>query len=169
MGVAAIKMKIRVMLGFILSKLQPAKTREIKAAFTLPYWGRNVPKGRVTELVESLIRSYLTNNSHQTEDGQELENIHKRFWNDQLDVKWFDKTANEFDSKTLPRLAPILADHASFFANEAITTVCEIGTGDGRLIAHLQSQMPQVQRFVGVDLSSERMAYNSSQYTGIEL
>lgn len=113
------------------------------------------------------MRFYLAHSDRGNTGGERLESIHKRFWQSQIEDKWFDNTSKKFD-ESIPALEGPVKDLKRFLEQRTHTVVCEIGTGDGRFLDHLRGQLNGVERFIGLDLSERRIALNQSLYSGLE-
>lgn len=48
-------------------------------------------------------------------------------------------------------------------------TICDIGTGNGLFLNYLADQLPEVQRFVGIDLNKEQLLENKIAFEGTKL
>lgn len=100
----------------------------------------------------------------------ELTAMHDWFWSQQPAVEFHEFAERRFESWFLghhvaivpPLRAAIAAGGATYEA------FCEIGCGSGRVLEHLARALPEVPRFVGLDLSAAQVARNRARYAGIE-
>ncbi|MES2661675.1 MAG: class I SAM-dependent methyltransferase [Pseudomonadota bacterium] len=159
------RITIKMLIGFILTRLMPQKTQRIKKSFALQYWGRGIGKNKISKRMESVIRFYLAHATKNRDD--ELEKIHKHFWERQINLNWYEKSQQRFESSTLPVLEPHVKTLKAILENTHISTVCEIGTGDGMFLNHLRQTLHSPTNFIGLDLSAERIAFNSHQFPGL--
>lgn len=165
MDARSLKINIKMLIGFILTKLMPKRTRKIKDSFALQYWGRGVGRNRIGQKIETLIRFYLAYANKN--EGDELEKSHKHFWGQEIDFNWYEKSEQRFESSTLPVLTPHIDRLKAVLENARISSVCEIGTGDGMFLNHLKNTLHSPTNFVGLDLSAERMAFNTRRFSGL--
>ena len=159
--------RIKLLMGWLLSKIFVNKFKQVQETFTLPYWGKAKSANALMRVVERLLRFYLAHSDRGVSGGEKLETIHKKFWQTQIEDKWFDGTSKVFD-ESLEVLQRPIADLKHFLEGTEHRTLCEIGTGDGRFLDYLRSELGQFQRFIGLDLSEKRIALNRSLYDGLE-
>ena len=155
---------MKMCLGFLLSKAMPGRTAEVKDSFTLHYWGGGKAETRVGEKVEALIRFYVANTDNAASGGEKLEMLHKDFWRSKIDLDWYDNSSDRFERELLPELIPLVEKLKGILAPTNIETVCEIGTGDGRFLSYLREVLQQPIRYIGIDLSADRMDFNRKTY-----
>jgi hypothetical protein len=158
---------IKIFLGWVFSKVFAEKFVQAQQTFTAPYWGKHRSSNALMRIVERLMRFYLAHSDRGNTGGEKLESIHKQFWQNQIEGKWFDNTSKKFD-ESIPALEEPVEELKQFLEQHRHTVVCEIGTGDGRFLDYLRGQLTGVERFVGLDLSASRIALNQSLYVGLE-
>ncbi len=160
-------LNLKVFSGWFLSKIFAAKFAQIQQTFTLPYWGRHRSNNALVRLVERLMRFYLAHSDQGNTGGETLENIHKKFWRSQIEERWFDHSSKAFD-ESIPALEEPVNELKQLLKQRSHTVVCEIGTGDGRFLDYLRTQLDGIERFIGLDLSGRRIALNQHLYEGLE-
>jgi hypothetical protein len=158
---------IKVFLGWVFSKAFAAKFAQAQQTFTQPYWGKHRSNNAIVRLVERLMRFYLAHSDRGNNGGETLENIHKQFWQNQIEDKWFDNTSQKFD-ESIPALEEPMKKLKQFLEQRTHTVLCEIGTGDGRFLDYLRARLSGVERFIGLDLSERRIVLNRTLYDGLE-
>lgn len=162
------KGRLKSLAGGALARLLPGRADGIARDFARPYWDGGASGSRAGRLVDSLIRFHLAHRGARQDDGRSLESMHQRFWSDQRDVEWFERSSRAFETETLPHLRGPVADLAARLADTALARVCEIGTGDGRFLEYLSQNLAPGAACVGLDLSGERMELNREIYRGFE-
>lgn len=158
---------LKIFFGWALSNIFPNKFNKIQQTFTLPYWGKHHSNNAIGSLIERLMRFYLAHSDRGNTGGKTLENIHKAFWKNQIEEKWFDNSSKAFD-KSIPALEEPVKALREFLKQHPHPVICEIGTGDGRFLDYLRDQFNPVERFIGLDLSERRITLNQSLYEGLE-
>ncbi len=158
---------LKVFLGWVFSKVLATKFAQVQQNLTLPYWGKHLPKNALVRLVERLMRFYLAHSDRGNTGGETLESIHKQFWQNQIEDKWFENSSKAFD-ESIPAIEGPVRELKQFLEQRSHTVLCEIGTGDGRFLDYLRTQLNGVERFVGLDLSERRIALNQNLYDGLE-
>ena len=160
-------LNLKIFSGWLFSKLFAAKFAQVQQTFTLPYWGKYRSSNSLVRLVERLMRFYLAHSDQKNTGGETLENIHKQFWKSQIEARWFDHSFKSFD-ELIPALEEPVNELKQLLTQRAHTVVCEIGTGDGRFLDYLRTQLDGIERFIGLDLSGSRIALNQHLYEGLE-
>jgi len=158
---------LKVFLGRAFAIIFPNKRKRIQQGFTQPYWGNHISQTKLGRFIERLMRYYIAHSDHGKTGGEKLESMHTDFWSRQIKHSWFDGTDAKFE-QSLFFLEKPLSALERFLASADISTICEIGTGDGRFLQHLSKRFPFVPRFIGLDLATHRIEFNKSLYEDLE-
>lgn len=167
MAISVAKNKFKYLLGHVLAIIFPARRQYFEENLNSPYWGKHLSTSRWSRVVDSLIRYYLAH-SDKKSGGDKLEGLHKDFWSKKIDPDWYQTSSSRFEESGLLALKPKLEQLFEKIEGRPITAVCEIGTGDGKLIAYLRDHLPGPKRFIGIDLFADRIAVNNQLYPEIE-
>lgn len=153
-------------LGYTLLSLYPRRAEKIaQETFTLfhnPSYRRHP--------LDNLLRAGLAHKAVHQQDNDQLAAYHRDFWSGSEGTLYHETQQDKFEEVflghfafTVDLLVNVLA------ANPQITTLCEIGSGSGQLLNHLASQLPQIEHFIGVDLSPGVTETNRHRYTNPKL
>lgn len=150
------KNQIKILAGQLFSQLMPKRTVLIKENFSKLYWEGHGKIPIHEKFAERYIRIYLANKDVNTQGGSELEKIHQAFWEEKMGVDWYKGTAERFKEDVLPCLQQTLEALDHFTENKNIKNICEIGTGDGEMLAYLANRL-NIGSSIGIDLSKEQI------------
>ncbi|WP_264565057.1 class I SAM-dependent methyltransferase [Flavobacterium sp. N3904] len=114
--------------------------------------------------MERQMRNAILNKAEAKNNFDKLSKIHNSYWvNQGKDVfEW----NNSFKNNFLPHCTFIYKIvKEKFFKDEIqFTTLVEIGTGNGDVLNYLESNFPEIDKFIGIDLSSEQIKINKEKY-----
>ena len=158
-----IKLLLKIYLGAVLAKLHPKKTALIRQEFTIPSFNSGLDNG----ITERLIRHHMGLKALRSVDGKEQEKLHRDFWKNQQSSAFYEHTDYRF-MEVLPLLKTHINTLEKLTNEYQIQTICEIGTGNGHWIAYVQKQLLNVERFVGIDLSTSQISVNRDKYPDVE-
>lgn len=153
------KDKIILLIGDLLVFLMPKKTREFANK------GMTITNRNDISLIELFIRKSLLKKAEEKSDYNTLSEFHKAYWKNKGD-DFFSATDDSFENNFLPECSfifELLKDKLSL-EHENFNTVVEIGTGNGKVLNYLSEQFPQIDRFVGIDLSQKQISRNKETY-----
>ncbi len=126
--------------------------------------------GQKRNWLDSLLRAGLIERALTTRKSSLLEKYHYDFWQGERGHQYHSSCLDRFDEIFLRHYAYLVEEIAAFARKEpAYTTLCEIGSGSGQLLDYLASNVPEIQRFVGIDLSQETTDANKQKYTNPKL
>ena len=115
--------------------------------------------------LDSVLRSGLIEQALNHSEPTDLEKYHYDFWQGERGHEYHSSTQGRFNNIFLNHYAYLVDEIAALINTEpAYTTLCEIGSGSGQLLEHLAANLPQLNRFVGIDLSEETTAANQAKY-----
>jgi len=153
------KEKIVILIGNILVYLMPKKAKEFaKNGMTI------TDKSKIT-ITELFIRKSLLRRAEINADYKTLSEFHKAYWENQGD-KFFSGTSDSFENNFLPECTFIFELLQEKLSGEShdFNTIVEIGTGNGKVLNYLSEQFPEINRFVGIDLSQNQILQNKKKY-----
>jgi predicted TPR repeat methyltransferase len=115
-------------------------------------------------LIERQMRNAILNNAESKNNFDKLSKIHNNYWINQ--GKEFFSWNNSFQNNFLPNCTFIFDFvKEKYFKDEILfTTLVEIGTGNGDVLHYLESNFPKIDKFIGIDLSSEQIKINKEKY-----
>ena len=126
--------------------------------------------GEKRSWLDSLLRAGLIKQALNNSKSTDLEKYHYDFWKGGRGHEYHNKSAGRFNRIFLRHYAYLVDEIAALVgADSSYTTLCEIGSGSGQLIEHLAANLPQLHRFIGIDLSDETTAANQEKYTNPKL
>jgi hypothetical protein len=149
-------------LGNVLVFLRPRKARQLSEnRITLVH--RNKQN---LSIQERLMRYALVNKLEKINDHTTIAELNRNFWINKNATKLFLETENKFEDEFLPNcsfmfelLKKELSNHSENF-----DTLVEIGTGNGDVLNYLFSEFPQINRFIGIDLSADQIEINNKKF-----
>lgn len=131
--------------------------------------------GNQTEgLVARMVRAELNRQFYSRSEGEQRRLNRERFWGGRAGVEWHEaqrqRHAGGIGPEFLRYRAPLVEQlKALTAAGPQFTTLCEIGTGNGLFLEYLSRELPQIARFVGIDLNREQIERNRGVYAGTRL
>ncbi len=150
------------LLGQVLALMYPERVKAIL---------RGELSGAPTRLEKLLVAGIFR--SHQLSNNlASLTPIYDAFWQADSATDYHQRVAARFDSVFLPHHANRLLAAVGELRRSlpaASCTFCEIGCGSGRMLEFFSARLPEVDRFVGIDLSPAQIARNQSHYAGSSL
>ena len=153
------KSKIIIFIGDLLVFLMPKRAEEFAKT------GMTITDGNKITLTERFIRKSLLRKVEENSDHETLSKFHKAYWENQGD-NFFAATKDSFENNFLPECSFIfeLLKEKLSTENEGFNTIVEIGTGNGKVLNYLSEQLPQINRFVGIDLNQNQIKQNKETY-----
>src|SRR5690606_27897931 len=116
---------------------------------------------------EKFMRSAILKKLEKKQDYNTLESLHKNYWVNKGE-DFFTETENSFENEFLPNCAFIFDELETILSNsnDQYTRLVEIGTGNGRVLEYLSSKFTNINKFIGIDLSTEQTELNNKKYQG---
>lgn len=153
------KKNIKEFIGAILVMLQPKKA-EILIQKGISFNVKNELK-----LSDRLMRTALLKNVEKKKDFNVLAEYHENFWKE-TGSKYFSDKENVLQDFFLPKCIPVFEKLQNLLKDttQNFHTIVEIGTGTGDVLNYLSTELPQIGRFVGIDLSVEQIDFNKKKY-----
>lgn len=115
-------------------------------------------------LIERQLRDAILKKAESKNNFDKLSKIHNDYWVHQgIDVFSWN---NSFTANFLPNCTFLLdIVKEKFFENETqFDTLVEIGTGNGDVLQYLETNFPKIDKFIGIDLSTEQIRINQEKY-----
>lgn len=75
-------------------------------------------------------------------------------WGSKAAIQYFQERT--YSKSTVNQFLSVILEHSDY-------DICEIGTGNGKLVAEISKQLPN-RKFIGVDLNDEQIKINKSTY-----
>lgn len=153
------KNQIKYIIGRIFIIIQPKRTKElINNGMTI-----------VVSLTftERLMRDALLHKAKKEKDFDTLYKFHQNFWENKgeeyFSTRKYKKVLEEFFIPNCSFLIDLLQEQLQ---NETgkYNMLVEIGTGEGTVLEHLSLKLPQIERFVGIDLSTSQIETNKKLF-----
>jgi len=151
------KQKIKSIIGNVLINLFPKKAARLEAK-GLTMFDLN------SSFFERQMRYAILSNVESKKKPDHLSKIHNNFWVYQ-GINVFS-TNNSFRDNFLPNCTFIfdIVKEKYFTSENQLTTLVEIGTGNGDVLNYLESNFPEIEKFIGIDLSKEQIKINKEKY-----
>lgn len=153
------KNKIKSILGNILVMLFPKKVDDLIKR------GMTIPIGQKLNSMDRLMRSAIMNRAENKDGMNSLSEIHRNFWTNK-GVDFFSQTHHQFEDDFLKNCAFIfdVLQEELLKTGEDFNTIVEIGTGNGMTLSYLESKFPQIDKFIGIDLSASQININNEKF-----
>lgn len=149
--------------GNMLVFMQPKKARQLSEhRMTLVH--KNSKK---MSLSERLMRFALVKKLEKIENHEKIAEMNRNFWESNKATDLFSETESAFINDFLPNCTFIfdLLDKELINQPEKFHTLVEIGTGNGDVLNYLSSKFHQINRFIGIDLSSHQVEINKKKFS----
>lgn len=153
--------KTALVLGNVLIFLRPKKARQLSEnRITLLH--KN--KTRLS-ISERLMRFALVKKLDVIEDYTKIADSNRDFWLTKA-PELFLETESSFETHFLQHCTFIFDLLKKELTNqqEVFNTLVEIGTGNGSVLNYLSSEFPEIDCFIGIDLSKDQTSINNKKY-----
>jgi hypothetical protein len=147
--------------GAVLATFVPHRHQRVCANFTLPYFADTR-----WQTGDQWIRHFV--GQQRRRQSNQLEQLHKTFWQQQGPGGWHSATANRLEELYIPTFGSLVQDLAVLIDRHRIQAVVEFGTGTGDWLAYLRSQWSTPQNFLGLDLAEAQISQNRQRYPDLE-
>lgn len=150
-------------LGNALVFLRPKKARQLaENRITLVHKNK-----KNLSIPERLMRAALVKKLKKIEDYNTIADLNRDFWANKYATELFLETEDGFESDFLPNCTFIFELLKNELLNhpEDFNTLVEIGTGNGDVLNYLSSEFPNINRFVGIDLSQDQIELNNKKFS----
>jgi hypothetical protein len=154
--------KLASIFGDILLILRPKKARRLaESRVTLVH-----KKKKYLSVQERLMRYALMQKLEIIEDHKRIAELNKNYWTN-IPVEAFKELGDGFITDFLPNCTFIFKLLKKELSNhtEEFNLLVEIGTGNGNVLNYLSSEFPQINNFIGIDLSSAQIEINRKKYS----
>lgn len=150
---------ISVPLGNVLVFLLPKKARQLSEN------GLTVVVNNKMSIPERLMRAAIFKKLEKKQDYSTIDELHQNYWSNK-GQDWLSQAENLFESDFIPHCTFIFKILKKELSNqpEEFNTLVEIGTGNGKVLEYLSSEFPEINRFVGIDLSLVQIETNNKKY-----
>ena len=145
-------------LGELLVLLRPGKARQLSEE------GVTLVLDNLS-LSERLMRRVILKKIEKKKDYNTLAELHQNYWAKQ-GADFFKATNDSFEKIFLPECSfifKLLKEELSKHS-EKYNTLVEIGTGNGNVLEYLSIEFPEIEHFVGIDLSSSQIDMNNEKF-----
>lgn len=143
--------------------------------FLRPKKARQLSENRITlvhknkhnmSISERLMRYALVKRLDKIQDHDAIAELNRNFWANNNAVELFSETENTFYTDFLPNCTFIFDLLKKELSNQSedFNTLVEIGTGNGDVLNYLSVEFPQINRFVGIDLSQHQIDINNKRF-----
>lgn len=151
---------IKTIVGSILIVVMPKKAKELSNK------GMTINVGLT--LKERLMRHTLLGKAKKNEDFETLSQFHQDFWTNKADeyfsTRYFNNVLEDFFIPKCSFLVELLKEKLEQEGGK-FNMLVEIGTGEGTVLNHLSLKLPNVDRFIGIDLSSPQIETNKKSFS----
>ena len=150
---------ISVPLGNVLVFLQPKKARQLSEQ------GLTVIVNNNMSIPKRLMRAAIFKKLEKKQDYNTIAKLHQTYWSNKGQI-WLSQADDLFESDFLPNCTFIFDLLKKQIANqsEEFNTLVEIGTGNGNVLEYLSSEFPEINHFVGIDLSPVQIEINNKKF-----
>lgn len=151
------KKKIKQIIGNLLITIFPKKAARLETK-GLTIFNSNF------NVIERQMRTAILNKADSKNNFDKLSEIHNSYWANH--GKEIFSSNNSFQNNFLPNCTFLLDIAKERFLNDKsqFKTLVEIGTGNGDVLHYLETNFPNIDKFVGIDLSSEQIKINKEKY-----
>lgn len=153
------KNEVKRHLGGVFSHIYPSRAELIERNFALPYFEQSLKM----DFVDRQIRAYLSEKLTRS-GGQAVENNHREFWCRQGRRGWYGAAAGRCESIYRPAFEPFVGCARAEAQDRQITTLVELGAGDGEWLQYLSAVFPSIETFIGIDIAKEQICENSLRF-----
>lgn len=151
------KTLIKSTIGKILILILPRKAKELSNK------GMTIVVGLT--FIERLMRDILLEKARNKKDFETLSQFHQDFWENKgeeyFSTRKYKKVLEDFFIPQCSFLLDLLQEQLQN-EDRKYNILVEIGTGEGTVLEHLSVKLPQIERFVGIDLSDSQIEVNKS-------
>jgi hypothetical protein len=151
--------QLKSTIGKILIAMQPKKASEL------------LNKGMTIDMdlsrKDRLMRYALLEKAKTNKDFETLSQFHQKYWENRGE-EYFSSGYNNnvLENFFIPKCSFLFDLLQEQFLKESETyhTLIEIGTGDGKVLEYLSEKLPQIKRFIGIDLSISQIDANKKVF-----
>ncbi|MGF1556649.1 methyltransferase domain-containing protein [Paucihalobacter sp.] len=146
-------------IGNFLVVIQPKKARKLSEQ------GLTLVINNDMTIPERLMRGAIFNRLEKTKDFNRISELHQTYWS-KKGTDWLSEAYDLFETDFLPNctfLFELLKQELSNHS-EQFKTLVEIGTGNGKVLKFLSLEFPEINRFVGIDLSPDQVNKNIQKF-----
>lgn len=136
-----------------------------KKAIRLSEKGMTLVMNNNLNLLERLMRHAILKKVEKKADVETLAKLHRNYWVNQ-GSEFFSSTNDSFENEFLPNCSFIFNLLKNELSNQTVhyTTLVEVGTGNGNVLNYLCSAFPEIDRFIGIDLSPVQIELNRKKF-----
>lgn len=153
------KKAIKTIVGRILITVMPKKAAALS--------GKGITIDMGLTATDRIIRQAILEKAKQKKDFETLSNLHHNYWvnkgKDYFSSGLNDNVLENFFRPKCSFLFDLLRDQMKL-EKLSYHTLVEIGTGDGTVLQHLSTIFPQINKFIGIDLSIDQVEANKKVF-----
>lgn len=149
-------------LGNALVILRPEKARQLSEnRIALIHRNKNN-----LSISERLMRASLMQKLEKVQDYETIAAQNREFWINRNATELFSELEDTFKTDFLPHCTFIFELLKKELSTSAVkfSTLVEIGTGNGDVLNYLSSEFPEINRFIGIDLSRDQIDLNNIKF-----
>jgi SAM-dependent methyltransferase len=154
-----LKRWIAVKAGWLLTSLLPSNSSALLKG----------QRPLSNSLSDRLTMAYLVDKSLKHGRMSELNHFHEQFWKTPEIVALHAEIEKSFEYWLIGPNAKLIEEIERAIRTHPVSTVCEIGCGNGRALQYLAELLYGPQRFIGIDLSDAQTGINRTRYAGSQL
>jgi SAM-dependent methyltransferase len=154
-----LKRWIAVKAGWLLSSLLPRHSSALLKG----------ERPLSNSLSDRLTMAYLVDDRLKSGRMSELNHFHEQFWKTPEIVALHAEIEKSFEYWLTGPNAKLIEEIERATRTHPVSTVCEIGSGNGRALQFLAELLYGPQRFIGIDLSDAQTDINRTRYAGSQL
>lgn len=146
--------------GNVLVFLQPKKARQLSEDRMILVNKNNI------SISEKLMRGALVKKLEKIEDYNTIAELNRNFWINKKATELFSNLDDSFETDFLPHCSFIFDLLKKELSNQSVeyNKLVEIGTGSGNVLNYLSSEFPEINHFVGIDLSPDQIEINNKKF-----
>jgi SAM-dependent methyltransferase len=154
-----LKRWVAVKAGWLLASLSP------RASAALANGNRPLSNS----LKDRLTMAYIVDDRLKNGRMNELNHFHEQFWRTPEIVALHAEIEKSFEYWLTGPNAILIEEVERAIRAHPISTICEIGSGNGRALNYLAERLYGPRRFIGIDLSEAQTEINRTRYAGSQL
>lgn len=153
------KNRIIIFIGNLFLALLPKKAKKMANN------GMTITDKKSISFIELFMRKSLLKKAEEEQNYNQLSEFHKAFWK-KKGAKYFLENDDSFEKSFLPECTFLfdLVELKLSMEQHNFHTIVEIGCGNGKVLNYLSTKFPDIERFVGIDLSQQQISMNKNTY-----
>lgn len=146
-------------LGNALVYLKPQRAQQLSDE------GMTIVLGKMS-FGDKLMRRAILKKLEKQQDFTKLEQLHQNYWANK-GAEFFLSNEKSFTQEFLTNCAFIFDELEKELSKTSTQyhTLVEIGTGSGSVLNYLSARFPQINKYIGIDLSPEQIELNNKKFS----